>query len=488
MKQDNLSLTSITVQGTMWAYVSTYGGKILVFVTTAILARLLTKEDFGLAGFALIVVSFLDLGNGLGVVPALIYYPLDKERSNDAFWLGLGAGIFIYILAWFIAPFVGVFFNDPRAIPVTRVSALAFPISALGIIPEAILRKNLAFKIKAIPDFIQSISKGVSSIIFAILGFGVWSLVFGQLIGEIFSVMALWRVVSWRPNFHLAAKFIRPLLSYGLNIVSVRTLSVILANSDYLLVGRFLGAAALGIYSLGFRVPGLLIGQFSDIMGQVLFPVYSKVGGDKELFRRGLYSTLRYVSMVTFPIGVGLALVARPFVMTFFTDKWIETVPVIAIIGLATVIDSLSHNFGDIYKAQGMPGALTKLSLLRVFIFLPALFWAVTSVGTILAVSWVVAVVALIGMIAQVFVARSLIGISIGKLLDALRPTVIGTTAMAIIVSVTLFLLAGFAPFIQLIISVCFGTFIYTATLWFFQREESVFVLQILRNSLLQKR
>src|SRR4030095_9400434 len=125
--------------------------------------------------------------------------------------------------------------------------------------------------------------------------------------------------------------------------------------SDYLLVGRFLGTAALGIYTLGFRVPNLLIGQFSDIMGQVLFPVYSKVGEDKELFRRGLYRTLRYVSMVTVPMGVGVALVARPFVLTFFTEKWMDTIPVIAIIGLATMIDSLSYNFGDIYKAQGMP-------------------------------------------------------------------------------------------------------------------------------------
>ena len=134
-----------------------------------------------------------------------------------------------------------------------------------------------------------------------------------------------------------------------------------------------------------------------------------------------------------------------------------------------------------------MPGALTKLSLLRVFVFLPALWWAVTGPGTILAVSCVVAVVAFIGMIAQVLVAKSLIGISIGKILDALRPTLIGTTAMALVVYAVLALFAEFAPFIQLIITVCIGGFTYIGTLWFFQRADADYAIQVLRKSLFQR-
>lgn len=487
MKQNSLNLTKVTIQGTFWAYASTYGGQILAFVTTTILARLLIKEDFGLAGYALIVIGYLDIINGLGIGPALIYFPFDTERSDSAFWLGLGMGIFLFMLAWFIAPLAGIFFRDNRAIAVTRVLALTFPISSFSIVHEAILRKNLAFKLKAIPDFVRTISKGIASIVLAISGFGVWSLIFGQLTGVLFSTIAYWGIVSWRPSFHFATKFLWSILSYGLTIVSVRALSVVLMNTDYLLVGRFLGAAALGVYTLAFRVPNLLIGQFANIIGQVLFPVYSNAGNDQELFKRGLFTTLRYVSMITVPIGFGMALVSEPFVLTFFTDKWSEAIPIVKIIAIATVLDSLSYNFGDIYKAQGRPDVLTKLSILRVLILVPALWWAVTGPGTLLVVSSTVAVVALIGTVTQFFVAEHLVGISLVRILDALRPALIGSTVMALFVLGILALFADSLPIIQLIVSVCTGGLTYFGMLWLFQREVVVTAFQVLQKSLVRR-
>ena len=486
MKQDSTNLTEITIQGTFWAYASTYGGKIMVLVTTTILARLLIKEDFGLAGYALLVIGYLDIINGIGIGPALIYFPFDSERSDSAFWLGLGMGAFLFILAWFIAPYAGIFFRDNRAIAVTRVLALTFPISSFCIVHEAILRKNLAFKVKAIPDFVRTMSKGIASIVLAISGFGVWSLIFGQLTGVLLSVIAYWGIVSWRPTFHVATKFLRSILSYGLSIVSVRALSVVLLNTDYLLVGRFLGAAALGVYTLAFRVPNLLIGQFADIMGQVLFPVYSNAGSDQELFKRGLFTTLRYVSMITIPLGFGMALVSKPFVLTFFTDKWSEAIPIVSVIAIATVLDSLSYNFGDIYKAQGRPDVLTKLSILRVLILLPALWWAVTGPGTLLIVSWTVAVVALIGTITQFFVAEYIVGISILRMLDAIRPALLGSAVMLVFVLGILNLSADSIPLIQLIVSVCTGGLTYLGMLWLFQREVVVTAFQVLRKSLVR--
>jgi len=477
-------LTKATLHGAFWAYAATYSSKLMVLISTTILARLLLKEDFGIAGYALVITAYLDIINGLGIGPALIYYPKNKETTNIAFWLGLGMGIILFIIAWFLAPLAGKYFNDLRAVPVTRVLALTFPISALSIVHEAILRKELLFKTKAIPDFTRAMGKGLTSIILALLGAGVWSLIFGQLVGVALSVIAYWRVVPWAPSLRFNFYRAPALLSYGLNIVSVKALGVLLLNTDYLLVGRYLGPASLGTYTLAFRIPELIIGQFAEIISQVLFPIYAKIGNTHELYRQRIFLTIRYVSMITVPIGVGLALVAKPFILTLFSDKWIDAAPIMSAISISYTVEALIYNFGDIYKATGHPAILTKISLIRVLILLPALWWTITKLGSLLAVGWTVAVVSFIGMMVQLIVAHRILRIPYLMIMEALRPAAIGCISMAVFVAAALFYCSELPPLLQLVLTVSIGGVTYLGTLWRFQNEVRGTAVSTLRKGL----
>ena len=104
-----------------------------------------------------------------------------------------------------------------------------------------------------------------------------------------------------------------------MKIVSNRCLGTFLSNLDFLLIGRFIGTTALGLYTLAFRLPALLIIGFSDLIGRVTFPVYTRVRNDTDKLTRGFLTTTKYVNIVTMPLGVGLALVASPFVMVVFS-------------------------------------------------------------------------------------------------------------------------------------------------------------------------
>lgn len=475
-------LTKATIHGAFWAYAATYSSKLMVLISTTILARLLLKEDFGVAGYALVITAYLDIINGLGIGPALVYYPKNKETTNIAFWLGLGMGIMLFIIAWFIAPLAGKYFNDARAVPVTRVLALTFPISALSIVHEAILRKELLFKLKAIPDFVRAMSKGITSITLALLGTGVWSLIYGQLVGVALSVIAYWWVIPWYPSLRLNYNRAPALLSYGINIVSVKALSVLLLHTDFLLVGRYLGAASLGTYTLAFRIPEMIIGQFAEIISQVLFPVYAKIGHTPELYKQRIFLTIRYVSMITVPIGVGLALVAKPFILTLFSDKWLDAVPIMAAISISYTLEALIYNFGDIYKATGHPAILTKISFIRVLILLPALWWAITKLGSLLAVGWTVVVVSFIGMIIQLIVAHRILQIPYIMIMEALRPAAIGCTSMAFFVVVMLGYCSDLSPLLQLILAIVIGSATYLGTLWWFQNEVLLTAISTLRK------
>ena len=311
MPDSSPDLAKATLRGTFWTYASFYSGKLMVFLSTVILARLLVEEEFGVAGYATVVISFLEVLSDLGIGPALIYHRDNPKARITAFWLNIGIGILLFLVTFFGAPLVGSFFQDPRAVPVTRALALVFPISALGSIHDTLLRKELSFGRKFIPDFVKAISKGLASIILALLGFGAWSLIIGQIVGRALSVVVLWRIMPWRPSFQFAKSLVRPLLSYGLNIVSVDALGITLNNADYLLVGRFLGAAALGVYTVAFRFPDLLVMQFCDVISKVIFPVYARMREDPQALQRGFLTTTRYVSLVTVPMGLGMALDVR---------------------------------------------------------------------------------------------------------------------------------------------------------------------------------
>lgn len=474
MTNDNAQLAQKTARNTVWSYAATYGGKALVFISTIILGNLLTKQDFGVVGIALTVIAFLEVMQDLGIGAALIYHR-DETAAHSAFWQGLVIASTLFAITWLSAPAIAAFMSSPNqpqpasVVPIIRALGLSFPLFALRNIHDALLRKNLQFKKRFIPDLTQVFGKGGLAILLAALGFGPWSLVWGQLGGSALSVVAFWVVNPWRPRWQFDAITSRALLRYGTAIVSVNLLAVVLARIDYIFVGRYLGAESLGVYTMAFQIPDLLVMQFCVVISNVMFPMFTRLQDDPQGMQTSFLTTLRYVTLVTVPLALGTALVAEPFVLSLLTAKWAEAIPVMRAIALYTLFLSLSFNVGDVYKAQGRPGILTNLSLVRVAILVPALWWATTR-GTIVTVGWTHAIVALIGTIINLGFAMRLLKLSFGELLNAIRPALVTGVVMAVAVLATLVVLRETPSWVQLVVSIVVGIGSYVGTLWWTQR------------------
>ena len=169
-----LSFARTAVQGTAVRYLVFFSGKLLLFISTAVLARLLTKDDFGVVGFAITTINFLDVLSSLGIGPALIYYPEDERTSSTALWANLIISFGILGLAWLIAPWVAIYFHDPRAKDVVRILSLSYPIAAISDTYANLLFKKLSFNRTFLPEFLRAMTKGLSSIGFALAGLGAW--------------------------------------------------------------------------------------------------------------------------------------------------------------------------------------------------------------------------------------------------------------------------------------------------------------------------
>lgn len=462
---------STAIVGSMWSYLTIYSGKIIVFISLIILARILEKEDFGIAGYAITIMAFLTVVNDFGIRSAIIYFPKSYDSNNQAFWFNVAISVVLSAVVWFGAPLVGLFFEDERAVEVTQAISIILPLLALGNTHDALLQKNMQFNLKAIPDTAKVAVKGLVSIGLALLGYGYWSLILGHIVGTLLWVVCLWWIVAWRPSFNFNFYNFNPIFSYSLKIFAMEILARVATNGDYLLVGRYLGATALGVYTLAFRLPELLIQEIPIVASNVLFPAFTKLKSQIEDVGSNALQAIKYSCLITLPLGIGLVMIAEPLIIVVFSDKWIEATPVMILIAIQMTIVSLTFIFGMVYKAIGRPEILSTIVLVRVLILFPSLWFAASQYGTIVAVAGAHVLISLLSGILEIYIAVKLQNLNLIDVLNAFKPSLVGSLGMIIGVAFVNYQMRDAVPVLQLISAIPTGVLFYLATLYIFQRE-----------------
>ncbi|MGB0383532.1 MAG: lipopolysaccharide biosynthesis protein [Ardenticatenaceae bacterium] len=473
-----------SVHGVFWNYVSFGVGKVLVFVTTAILARLLTPNDFGIVAFATLAISYLAILKDLGMGAALIQRRQDVDAAaNTVFTLNLLLGVSLTLIAMAMAPLIARFFREPLVIPILRWLSLSFTLNALGAIHIVRLQRELEFRRKLIPDLGRSLVKGIVSLGLAWGGFGVWALVVGQLSGILAGVILVWGVFPWRPRLTINTALVRELLSYGLSVVSLDALSVVTNNLDYLIVGRVFGNVALGIYTLAYRLPELLVLNLLWVMGRTLFPAFSSVQERPDALRQGFLTALRFVEMLIVPLCLGMILTADPLVRLVFGQQWLEVIPIVRVLALFAMVRSIGSNVGDVYKAIGRPDILVKLGLLSLVIYPPALWFG--SYFGLVGVAWAHVTVGSLATVARLIVATRVVKITFGDIFTQLKPALLSSIALIVLALPALYLTVDAKPQARLLVVGVAGATGYISTLWRLERESLLHTAKLInwRNS-----
>ena len=397
----------------LWAAASYAGGKVLVFAATLVLARLLVPADFGVVAFALAVIYYLEYVTDLGLGAALIYRSDadDPRVSSTAFWIGVVGAAVLFVGSWFLAPLLGEVGPGEAVVPLFRVLALQFLFSALGKAHEYRLRRSLQFRKLFWPELAGGLAKGVVSVALAIAGAGAWSLVIGQLVGVLSQSGGLWIVHPFRPGLTISRRHVAPMLRFGLGIVAVGLLGQGAGTFDYVVVGAKLGAAALGVYYLAFRLPELVIVSAFQVANDVLFPLYARlrdgsVDGRDDL-RRGYLQTLRLGAMVAWPAALGMAALALPLVLVLYGEKWRAAAAPLAFVAVWAGLASLASMPGAVFKALGRSWLLTATGIMQIAILFPAIWFAAPHGITAVAASQVV----------EKTVSLALLGAIIGRVL-----------------------------------------------------------------------
>ena len=417
-----------------WNYIGWFLGKAAVLVSTAVLARVLSPAEFGLVGFATVAIAYLAVLQDLGLGAALIQRRDDIDDAADTvFTFNLSVGAVLAIVTVIGAPLVGSFFDEPDVVPLVRVLGLTFVLNALSTTHGALLERRLSFARKTAPDVGSAVVKGVVAITCASLGMGAWSLVIGQVAGSVAAAGLSWAVLPWRPRLRIHRPLIRSLTKFGGVVMVADLVHAVVANLDYVIVGKVLGGTLLGIYVLSYRLPQLLLLGVVAVLNRALFPAFAEVQDRQDALRRGVLATARYLPMVVVPIGIGLIVAAEPIVLGVLGDQWRDAIPVMRVVAASAVVSSLMVSDGHVYKATGRPGVLAGFALLKLVLLVPALL-----IGVHHGLVWVAMahlVTTAIVKTGRAVVAARIVDVSIATLLREMRPVVVPATALLIVAS-----------------------------------------------------
>ncbi|MBN1266398.1 MAG: lipopolysaccharide biosynthesis protein [Anaerolineales bacterium] len=474
-------IASSTVSGTLWNYASFALSKGLTFISTIILARILAPEDFGLVAMGLVFIGYLEMLNELGVGHALIYHQGDvEEKSNVAFVMSVSVNVFLAVVAVFAAPLASFLFHEPQVIPIIRALSISFILSSLGSIHAARLKKELQFRKVFLPEFGRAAAKGLVSITMALMGFGVWSLVLGQVAGVLISNILYWIVVPWRPRLHFDPKVARSLLGYGSQIILVGIVGMIHKNVDYLIIGNRMDPEQLGFYTMAFRIPDLVILSVCYVVSTTLFPAFSKIQDNLVELRKGYLSSLKYISLLTVPLAIGLYLLSSEIITLFYSEKWSASIPVMQMLCLYTLFYSLSFNAGDIYKAIGKPGILNLIGFFKLAVTIPVIWY--TAGISIFAVAVGQAIVIAIFALIELGLVSSIVSIRPTEILHALLPALTGGAGLVIVVGMAYRSMSMFGDLGRLIVIPVIGIMFYAAMLWLIDRGTVLSVIDLLKT------
>ena len=250
-------------------------------------------------------------------------------------------------------------------------------------------------------------------------------------------------------------------------------------------IGRFLGEASLGIYTIAFRVPELVIINFASMVASVLYPAYSSLQHDLAQLRAGLLGTLRYISLVTVPLGVGLALVAPQFVTVVFGAKWADAAPIMAMLSLYGAVLTISWNIGDVYKAINRADILWKTALFELALLAPVLYVLAQRSAFAVAVGQVS--VATVISLVRLLIALRLLNLSLKSVLAQFVPAFVSASIMAVALAFGLRLVADWESLPALAALVLLGAVTYLLAAGTFERVLFLKLLQAARRQLWSK-
>jgi len=481
MAIEGTSFRSSVIRGVLWVSTGTLISQVLSWVSTIIVIRLLAPSDYGLMAMTAVFISLLAMISELGVGASLIQAKELTEREiRQIFAWVLITGLIGFVACYASAPWVARFYNEPDLVVMIRVLGVSMTLMLAYAVPQGLFIREMNFKAKTQIEISAQLGATLLTLILALKGMGVWSLIAGQIALHMMKAIAF-NVLGSRwtaPLFDLRGS--GRLLQYGLTVTGDRLLNFVYTESDKIIVGKFLGSALLGSYAVALNLASIPMEKVLPIITQISFASYARIQDDMERIRENLLLTTRCVAFVGFPIFFGMSAVAPLGVPLILGPQWELLVAPFQLLCLILPLKALGPILSPAIFAIGRP-AVNLVNMVFTSTVMASAFLVGVQAGVIgVCVAWLVAYPVVFG----VTTIRSLrvLGLPTRRYLSEIRFPFFASALMLVSVGLLGKVIVTPQPLYSLILLIVFGLVCYLSLVQIFKKEQYAEIRSLLQR------
>ncbi len=429
------SLKNKTVSALFYSFGGFVANSGIRFVIAIVMARLLLPKDYGIIGMVAVFIAISQIFIDGGMTQALIREKkVSQADYSTVFYYNLLIAMVMYALLFISAKTISVFFRETIMIDIVRVIGLGMIISSLGLIQKTMFIRKLDFKTQTKIEVISSISSGSIGIIFAYLGYAVWSLVIASLSSQVISLSLLFAWNKWLPSLTFNVNSFKRLFGFGCKMLLTALLSTLYRNVYNVIIGKTYLATPLGYYTKSIQLRDLAANSITASVTKVSYPVLSSLQDDKNSLKSGFKKIIKNSSFLTFPVMIGLAAVASPLIHVLFGDNWMPMVPYFQILCLAGMtLPHRSLNL-NILLVKGRSDLFLGLDILKIIIGLLMIAIVIVFDYGIYGLLWTNFIMATIAFFVNSYFSGKFISYSTKEQTKDMMPTLIISILMGVIV------------------------------------------------------
>ena len=341
----------------IWRFAERCGAQCVAFVVSIVLARLLLPEDYGTISLVTVFTAILNVFVDSGLGNALIQKKkVDDVDFSTVFYFNIVVCCALYLLMFFIAPFIAKFYGRLELIPVIRVLSLTLVLSGVKNVQQAYVSRNMIFKLFFYSTLCGTVGAAIIGIVMAYLGFGIWALVAQQLFNATTDTFVLWITVKWRPKGLFSLKRLKSLLEYGWKLLLSALINTGYENLRALIIGKMYSSSEDSY---------VIVSNVNSSIDSVLFPVMSSVQDDREAVKQMTRKSIKTSVYIMAPLMMGLAFMADTVVRLVLTDKWLECVPFLRIFCITFMFYPIHTANLNAINAMGRSDLFLRLEIIK---------------------------------------------------------------------------------------------------------------------------
>lgn len=348
------TLKEKTAKGLFWGGLSNGVQQLLNLVFGVFLARILSQTDYGMVGMLGVFTALASSLQEGGFISALNRKKdLTQRNLTAVFWFNITISVILYITLYFCAPLIARFYAEPELTALARFVFIGFLISSLGVVPTAIMYRNMMVREQAIYTFITQIISGVVAIVLALLGFAYWGIAIQTLLYITLATFFKYYFTRWKPSLIFDTGPIKEMIGFSSKLIVTNIFNAVNNNLFPILLGKLYTPHAVGNYTQANKwntMGGTLV---SNMLNGIAQPVFAKTGDDQSRQKRVFRKLLRFTAFVSFPAMFGLALISKEFIVILLTEKWLESAVMMQMLCIGGAFVPVSCLFSNLLVTRG---------------------------------------------------------------------------------------------------------------------------------------